>query len=156
MSLIKFWLTSCLKDLDYVLIRVKESLLRSIGVKPILADITKLPMVRMQDTVYIIQHPEGREKHLSQDTVKRVNKPFIEYYADTLQGSSGSPVFVLNKSKLLLVALHSKGVLSYSESNWNKGVLLSEILHHLHTGKGKIYWFLKYNTLNVMKYCSTL
>lgn len=140
------------------MIRIDESLLRPVGVKPILADITELPMVRMHDTVYIIQHPGGMKKHLSQDTVKRVNKPFIEYYADTLKGSSGSPVFVLNKSKFLLVALHSKGVQSYSGSNWNKGVLLSEILDHLHTGKGKIYCSLKYNysTLTIMKYSSTL
>jgi hypothetical protein len=144
--------------LDYVLIVIDESLMVSKGVKPILADSSKLPTAKKDDTVYIIQHPEGKIKHFSQSKVKCVNKPFIEYYADTLKGSSGSPVFVLNKSKFLLVALHSKGVQSYSGSNWNKGVLLSEILDHLHTGKGKIYCSLKYNysTLTIMKYSSTL
>ncbi len=120
------------------MIRVDESRLRSIGVKPILADGSKIPVVMEDDTVYIIQHPAGMKKHFSQDVVKRVNKPFIEYYADTLHGSSGSPVFVLNKSNFSLVALHSKGVVS-DQINWNKGVLLSDILDHLHTGKGKIY-----------------
>jgi V8-like Glu-specific endopeptidase len=130
------------KDLDYVLIRVDESCLQSKGIKPILTDKSSLPVVKANDTVYIIQHPAGMRKHFSQDTVRRVNKPFIEYYPDTLKGSSGSPVFVWNKSKKFsLVALHSKGVLSqYQTDNWNKGVLLADILDHLHTGKGRNYF----------------
>ena len=128
--------------LDYVLIGIDENLMASIGVKPILAHSSELPIVTSDDTVCIIQHPGGKMKHFSQGAVKRVNKPCIEYYADTLGGSSGAPVFVVKESKLLLVGLHSKG-LSH-QSNWNKGVLLSEILHHLHTGKGKIYCFLFY------------
>ncbi len=135
MSLTNFLLNSYLKELDYVLILVEESFMASFGVKPILADSKNLPIAGKGDTVYIIQHPEGKKKHFSQDTVKCVNKPFIEYYADTLKGSSGSPVFVLKESTFLLVALHSKSV-TYSQRKWNKGVLVSEILVHLHTGKG--------------------
>ena len=121
-----------------MLIRVDQSRLESYGVKPILVDSSNLPIVHKDDTVYIIQHPGGLRKHYSQDRVKRVNNPYIEYYADTLGGSSGSPVFVLQKSNFSLIALHSKGVqlLPY---NWNKGVLLADILEHLHTGKGKVY-----------------
>ena len=121
-----------------MLIRVDQSLLESYGVKPILADGSNLPIVQKDDTVYIIQHPGGMRKHYSQDRVKRVNKPYIEYYADTLGGSSGSPVFVLQKSNFTLIALHSKGVELYPY-NWNKGVLLADILDHLHTGNGKIW-----------------
>ena len=112
--------------------------MRSYGLTPILADSDNVPMVQKDDVVYIIQHPGGMRKHFSQDTVKRVNKPFIEYYADTLRGSSGSPVFVYREPNLLLAALHSKGVLSFP-SNWNKGVLLADIINHLHTGKGNVY-----------------
>lgn len=130
----------CFKVLDYALIRVKESDMQSIRVKPILADSSRLPDIQDNDIVYIIQHPGGMRKHFSQDKVKRVNKPFIEYNADTLKGSSGSPVFTLVDSKFLLVALHSKGVIleEANPSRWNKGVLLSEILNHLLTGKGKV------------------
>ena len=112
--------------------------MQSIDVKPILADISQLPIVEKNDKVFIIQHPKGMVKHFSHDTVKDVKEPFLEYNANTLEGSSGSPVFVVKESKCFLVALHSKGVESDS-SNWNKGVLLSEILNHLLTGKGKLF-----------------
>ncbi|XP_028405339.1 uncharacterized protein LOC114527834 [Dendronephthya gigantea] len=136
LPLVPFTLFASNTVLDYALIRVKESDMKSVGVKPILADDSRLPDVHDDDTVYIIQHPEGWRKHFSHDKVKRVNKPFIEYNADTLRGSSGSPVCILNESKLFLLALHSCGV-TYDGANpsaWNKGVLLSEILHHLLTG----------------------
>ena len=123
-----------------MLILIDERRMQSLRVKPILADTSRLPTVNEDDKVCIIQHPGGRQKHYSTDTVKCVNKPNIEYYADTLAGSSGSPVFVLRGSKLLLAALHNIGVpssLSNNNSSYNKGVLISEILNHLHTGKGK-------------------
>ena len=121
-----------------MLIEVDQSMMRSYGLTPILADSNNLPVIQMGDAVCIIQHPGGMQKHFSQDTVKRVNKPFVEYYADTLNGSSGSPVFVVQETNFLLAALHSNGVES-SLYNWNKGVLLADILDHLHTGKGNIY-----------------
>ena len=88
-------------------------------------------MVKQGDTVYMIQHPGGRMKDFSQDTDKRVNKPFIEYYGDSLEGPSGSPVFVLKESKFLLVALH----IFYLR----KSVLVSGILDDLDIDEGKIY-----------------
>ena len=117
--------------------------MREMDVKPIMVDDQKIPEVKIDDTVHIIQHPEGGIKHFSQDKVRRVNKPFIEYYADTLSGSSGSPVFLLRGSQCSLVALHSKGVVDESNRTWNKGVLISCILEHLHKGKGIrfLYYF---------------
>ena len=109
--------------------------------KPILADYSNPPSVQRDDTVYIIQHPKGDSKHFSQDTVKRVNEPYIEYHADTLDGSSGSPVHIFKESKFLLVALHSKGVRrSPTSTGWNKGVLVSEILKDFQE-KGEICCF---------------
>ena len=137
LPLVPFKLLAQSKDLDYVLIWVtsNEGLLQSKGVEPILVDRSNLPTISTHDSVYIIQHPAGIMKHFSHDKIKRLNKPFIEYYADTLSGSSGSPVFVLNQSKFTLIALHSKGVPSQYLKNWNKGVLIEDILDHLHTGK---------------------
>ncbi|XP_028405336.1 uncharacterized protein LOC114527833 isoform X2 [Dendronephthya gigantea] len=136
--LVPFRLFASSMVLDYVLIRVRESDMKSIGVKPILADSSRLPDVQGGNIVCIIQHPGGMEKHYSHDKVKRVNKPFIEYNADTCDGSSGSPVCILVDSKLLLIALHSSGFTNdranNPSANWNKGVLLSAILHHLLTG----------------------
>lgn len=43
-----------------MLILIDERRMQSIGVKPILADINKLPTVNKNDKVCIIQHPGGR------------------------------------------------------------------------------------------------
>ncbi len=115
-----------------MLIKIDETKIQSIGVKPILADSSQLPMVKRGDRVYMIQHPGRTMKDFSQDTVRSVNKPFIEYYDDAQEGPSGSPVFVVKESKFLLVALH------ISDPR-RKGVLVSEILDDLDIGEGKIY-----------------
>ena len=122
--------SSCLKEQNYILIGIKKRKMQSIGVKPILADVSKLPIVKQDDSVYIIQSPRERMKDLCQSTVRRVNRPFIQYYDDTMEGPSGSPVFVLKESKFLLVALHI--------SDWRIGVLVSEILDDLGIEHGKI------------------
>ncbi len=114
------------------MIKIDESEMQSIDVKPILADSSQLPIVKQDDRVYMIEHPGGTMKDLSQDTVRSVNKPFIEYYGGAQEGPSGSPVFVLKEFKFLLVALH------ISDPR-RKGVLVSEILDELDIGKGKIY-----------------
>ena len=121
--------------------------MQSIDVKPILADSSQLPMVKQNDKVYMIQHPVGRIKDFSQDTVRRVNKPFIEYHGDALKGPSGSPVFVLKESKFLLVALH----ISYLR---RKCVLVSEILCDLNIEWGKFFasYLLLYFTDNINAY----
>lgn len=58
------------------------------------------------DVIHIIQHPGGGEKHMSMQKVIKVREPRICYLADTLPGSSGSPVFRNWK----LVALHNIGI----------------------------------------------
>lgn len=140
-----------IQELDYALIKLDESLkknLESIGVTPLEADGDKLPTVSINDHVYIFQHPAGLDQHFSQDSVKCINGPFLEYYADTSVGSSGAPVLVYVPPKLKLVALHSKGVYSYP-INHNKGILLCDILHHLQTGKGKVFLF--FNSVNYLR-----
>lgn len=57
------------------------------------------------DVIHIIQHPSGGEKHMSMQKVVAVSDSKLYYLADTLPGSSGSPVFKNWK----LVALHCQG-----------------------------------------------
>ncbi len=116
--------------------------MQSIGVKPILADSSQLPVVEKDDRVYMIQHLGGTINDFSQDTVRCVNKPFIEYYGDAQEGPSGSPVFVLKESKFLLVALHI--------SDLRKSVLVSEILCDLDIEQGKIYCFLFFTVFYII------
>ena len=63
---------------------------------------------RVKDEVVIIQHPGGRPKQvaLSHNVVVYVDDHRLQYLTDTLEGSSGSPVFDGNWN---LVALHHKG-----------------------------------------------
>jgi endonuclease G len=61
--------------------------------------------LNLGDVIHIIQHPSGGEKHMSMQRVVAVSDSELHYLADTLPGSSGSPVFKNWK----LVALHSQG-----------------------------------------------
>lgn len=63
---------------------------------------------KLQDEVIIIQHPGGGPKQiaLSHNLVAFVNDKRLQYLTDTLNGSSGSPVF---NTDWQVVALHHKG-----------------------------------------------
>ena len=63
---------------------------------------------KVQDEVIIIQHPGGGPKQiaLSHNTVAFVNEKRLQYLTDTMEGSSGSPVFNIDWQ---VVALHHKG-----------------------------------------------
>jgi V8-like Glu-specific endopeptidase len=71
-----------------------------------------LPLVeadpKIQDEVIIIQHPGGGPKQiaLSHNTVAFVNEKRLQYMTDTMEGSSGSPVF---STEWQVVALHHMG-----------------------------------------------
>ena len=80
----------------------------------------------------IFQHPKGGEKKFSADKILRVDKPFVQYRADTDDGSSGSPV--VTTTGLKLIAVHHGGK---AELGYNRGTLCSEILVHLRTGTCK-------------------
>ena len=58
--------------------------------------------------VNIIQHPNGGQKHIGlyHNTVTAVGDGRVQYFTDTLPGSSGSPVF---DSDWKVVALHHSG-----------------------------------------------
>ncbi|XP_015762140.1 PREDICTED: uncharacterized protein LOC107341251 [Acropora digitifera] len=81
------------------------------------------------DQIIIFQHPQARTKEFSVDKILRVEKPFVQYRADTDDGSSGSPV--VTTTGLKLVAVHHGGK---AELGYNRGTLCSEILMHLRTG----------------------
>ncbi len=63
---------------------------------------------KVRDEVIIIQHPGGGRKQiaLSHNVVAFVNDKRLQYLTDTLEGSSGSPVF---STDWQVVALHHKG-----------------------------------------------
>ncbi len=74
-------------------------------VKPIILGECLGVALNPDDVIHIIQHPSGGEKHMSMQKVVAVSNSKLYYLADTLPGSSGSPVFKNWK----LVALHCQG-----------------------------------------------
>lgn len=119
-----------IKELDYSFTGIQRESIEALhpGVIPI--ELKQEPKISEGDEIFIPQHPKGRPKEFSQDKIIAVEPPFVYYKADTETGSSGAPVLW----KLNLVAIHQKGS---EEQNYNKGVLCSEILSHLNTGKCK-------------------
>ncbi|KAK3753342.1 hypothetical protein QZH41_015283 [Actinostola sp. cb2023] len=115
-------------DLDYSFVGIQKEDIEALnlGISPI--KFISEPKIGEDDEIFILQHPKGRPKEFSHDKILHVEPPFVYYKADTESGSSGAPVLW----RLNLVAVHQKGS---EELGYNKGVLCSEILSHLNTGK---------------------
>ncbi|MGW3630995.1 trypsin-like peptidase domain-containing protein [Streptomyces sp. NPDC005122] len=99
-------------DEDWAVIRVAEPM-------PDDAVVVELPervTVDVGERLYIIQHPNGGVKKLAarHNVVRYVDEHVVQYWTDTENGSSGSPVF---DERWRLVALHR---------NWTQTGLLSE------------------------------
>ncbi len=119
-----FYHVSPAEELDYALVRLMAKPLEGIAAK---ADDALLDMAKLAESgkhkgylplapvvvpegnrVNIIQHPDGDPLKvvLTQNHVVKWTPSRIQYVADTMQGSSGSPVF---DSRWQLVALHHSG-----------------------------------------------
>lgn len=88
---------------DWTAVRVRGNPNQTWGIIPLTQATPKL-----NDEVIIIQHPGGGSKQIamSHNIVVHVDQNRLQYLTDTLEGSSGSPVFDINWR---VVALHHKG-----------------------------------------------
>ena len=71
--------------------------------------------------VFILQHPEGKELHLSSGIIKNIDKKIYEFEhtLDTEYGSSGSPVLLNENCKV--IGIHKKRI---RESDDKKGTFI--------------------------------
>jgi V8-like Glu-specific endopeptidase len=90
---------------DWAVIRTREPIPAQF---PAL-DVADLGTVAVDDRVYIIQHPDGGPKMIGMqhNLVRHVDDRVLQYWTDTKNGSSGSPVF---DERWRLVGLHHRWV----------------------------------------------
>lgn len=108
------------QSLDYALLELNKPLGNKYG----WLEVEKNPnSIQQSRSVKIIQHPAGRPKEIVTNNTDIINcqgkfsseQAFMCYLADTEGGSSGSPVFDLEGSKI--IALHHSGM----EGRFNLG-----------------------------------
>ncbi len=122
---------------DWTVVKVKGDPAAKWGVLPLAPLPDGAP--RKGDEVIIVQHPGGGPKQiaLSHNVVAYADARRVQYMTDTLEGSSGSPVF---DTDWRVVALHHKGGwLVEPESNQkymrNQGIHINVVIAGL-TDKG--------------------
>jgi endonuclease G, mitochondrial len=107
-----FFVTSPFADLDTTLVRVAPKDGRAAGEVHGQVQLKRDPAkVAAGEPVCVIQHPDGRRKEVvlfEAEVTELFQEGFLHYTADTLEGSSGSPVFSVTWD---LVALHHRGVI---------------------------------------------
>ncbi|GAA1571168.1 hypothetical protein GCM10009789_25920 [Kribbella sancticallisti] len=92
-------------DHDWAVVRTADPMPADAPV----VELTGAAPVRVDDRVYIIQHPSGAPKKIGMihNVVRSVDDDVVQYLTDTEGGSSGSPVF---NEQWGLVALHQQWV----------------------------------------------
>jgi TIR domain/Trypsin-like peptidase domain len=130
--------------LNYVLLRLAESPRTIDGklIKPISPKEARKPL--LQEEVFILQHPQGESAKFSNGAVLKLadNLNRVQYDANTLPGSSGSPIFVYDEV-MKLVGIHtSKWVSSDNQLLGNEGIpffaILAEIQAFLDIGEESV------------------
>jgi V8-like Glu-specific endopeptidase len=112
----EYMITSPVKEYDTTAIRIKGNANRLFG--SIALNAPQIPIAKNQ-FVNIIQHPAGQPKKIAlyHNIVTSIDDRKVQYLTDTLQGSSGSPVF---NSDWEVVALHHSGGDSQAHEPANK------------------------------------
>lgn len=120
-------------DLDFALIRLASP----VGNQPApgvakrgWVKSSKPPVVKPKDILFIAQHPMGDPIKLGIGATLGVNAGAtrVTYDANTERGSSGSPVF---NAALDLVALHHSGDPNFKVAEYNQGIIIEKLIHHL-------------------------
>ncbi|SEB52893.1 DNA/RNA non-specific endonuclease [Paenibacillus sp. GP183] len=126
----RFFMTDTKLDFTLVALEVQSTDRRP------LSEFGFLPLLRpsgkalIGECVSIIQHPGGSPKAVTirENKITDVVDDFIQYSADTMEGSSGSPVF---NDEWILVALHHASVPDPKGSGQfisNEGIRISSII----------------------------
>jgi len=140
----RLFVTSPFEELDFTVVALKpkgtEEAGTTYGTIPLRADQAK---TMRGERVLVIQHPAGRRKEVvlhESKVTEFLEGGFLHYTADTLVGSSGSPVF---NDQWDIVALHHRGVIRLDKDgkpimegsdficDANEGIRVSAIVNKL-------------------------
>lgn len=141
----RIFVTSPFEELDFTIVGVapKDSGEAAGAVYGVIPLRLSRANVNIDENINLIQHPEGRRKEVVLHESKITGffqGGYVHYSSDTLEGSSGSPVFNVQWD---LVALHHRGVIKRDSEGHpirengdyvfvaNEAVRISSILEHL-------------------------
>ena len=113
-------------DISIIEILPKDSINENYFLLPYTDDINSLK----NQIIYIPQFPEGRDLSYSEGYIKEINinKYELTHTASTLNGSSGSPIFLENSN--LVIGIHKEG---HGAKIENYGLFLYPIIESLKT-----------------------
>ncbi|MGM0878894.1 MAG: DNA/RNA non-specific endonuclease [Bacillota bacterium] len=120
------------QNLDFTLVAIEE--VSADGTK--LSDFGFLPLMSRRgkalvgEYVSIVQHPSGAPKAVTirENKITDIFDDYIHYSTDTMEGSSGSPVY---NDEWIVIALHHAGVPDPNDNTkyiCNEGIRISSIL----------------------------
>ena len=113
-------------DISIIEILPKDDINENYFLLPYTDDINSLK----NRTIYIPQFPRGKDLSYSEGNIKEINikKYELTHTASTLNGSSGSPIFLENSN--LVIGIHKEG---HKEKKENYGSFLYPIIESLKT-----------------------
>ena len=80
----------------------------------------------LEQDICIFQHPNGGDLSYDPGVIQSINDYEIVFYVSTDYGSSGSPIILLNNSKI--IGIHNKRYNEYC----NRGIFMKHILSDIH------------------------
>ena len=102
------------KDLDITIVEIKEEDKISKDCFLFPEDEYKINNKLINNNIYIPQYPEGKELKNAKGIIKAINKYEITHLANTKYGSSGSPILLENRNRV--IGIHKEGKIDNTEN----------------------------------------
>ena len=71
-------------------------------------------------SIYILNYPEDKEIMVSYGQPPQINESEINHYCSTKEGSSGSPILLINNQKLIGIHYDSSKQFDFNKGDKNK------------------------------------
>ena len=109
------------KEYDITIIELKDNEFNKKYYLGIDDDLFLKDEIKINQQIYIIHYPKGKEVTSNNGTIQNIIKNEIMYFLSTYEGSSGAPIFNLNNFKV--IAIHC-GYIDNKNNKYNIGELI--------------------------------